>query len=155
MKAHRFSLAAAIAVLSNAGVPAHADWEATRWGMTPDEALAVLENAVSHDPTPAELYHYDGAAFAPIVKLPHEINGIEGEASLLFDSDSSLSYVLFDPADVAECEALHETLVAQLGDPDALNKEWMSVSDWVEGPDTVKLTRLASSGICNLSYAPA
>lgn len=148
-------LAAALVVLVGASLPAHADWEVTRWGMTPDEALAALENAVSHDPTPEELYLYDNVAFAPLVKLPHEINGIAGKASLLFDSDSSLSYVLFDPADVAQCEALHETLVAQLGEPDALNTEWMSVSDWVEGPDTVKLTRLASSGICNLSYAPA
>lgn len=155
MKAPRFSFAAATVVLVNAALPAHAGWEATHWGMTPDEALTVLDNAVSHDPTPEELYLQEGVTFAPLVKLPHEVNGITGEASLLFDSDSSLTYVMFSPSDVAECEALHETLVAQHGDPDALDTEWMSVSDWVTGPDTVKLTRLASAGICNLSYAPA
>ncbi|MDR7126359.1 hypothetical protein J2X53_003201 [Pseudorhodobacter sp. 4114] len=138
-----------------AALPVHAGWETTQWGMSPDEALAALESAVGHDPTPEEYYQEGGNSYAPLVTMPHGIDGIRGQVSLLFDSGNSLRSVLFNPDDIAECDALHAAITQQHGAPDAMEPGWISIADWVVGADAIKLTNMASARICNLSYAPA
>lgn len=145
--------AATLVILALAVAPAQANWEGTEWGMSPDAALAVLDGARSHAPEPAEIYEEAGAPYAPLIKLDHAVEGISGEASLLFDSEDKLHFVLFNPADIADCDALGAALTARYGEADALGAGGMSISDWTGDGNAIKLTSFASAGICNLSYS--
>lgn len=149
---YRYAIAA-IAILA-ATVPAQADWETTQWGMSPDAALAVLDGARSHDPAPSEIYEMAGIGYAPLVILPYEIDGVAGQISLLFDAGESLSFVLFAPDDLADCEALGAALTDQHGAADLLSTGAISISDWLADGDAIKLTHVQGA-VCNLSYAPA
>lgn len=144
------ALAAAFATIATT---AFADWETTRWGMSQGEVLAVLDGAVRHDPTPAEIYEHAGQSYAPLVKLSQAVEGIAGEVSLLFDSGEQLYFVLFNPADIADCDALGAALTERHGAADAIAAGGFSISDWVADGDAIKLTNAPLAGICNLSLS--
>lgn len=143
---------AAFAVLLTAG-PAVADWEATRWGMTPDEVIAALDGAQSHDFSADEIYLVGDVGYAPRVKLVHDFDGVAGEISMLFDDADTLRFVLFNPADSAACDDLANAVIARHGEGDVLEIGPFTMSDWAAEGDAITLTASEESGICNLSYS--
>lgn len=143
---------AAIALSLSVSAPAYAGWETTRWGMSPKESIAVLDGAVEHAPAGNEIYEQGGKKYAPLVKLSREIEGVPGQLSLLFDTDETLRFVMFNPADVAACDALGAALAERYGAADAVGAGAISISDWVDGAEVIKLTKVGSS-VCNLSYS--
>ncbi|MFN3500643.1 MAG: hypothetical protein ACK4ZJ_00135 [Allorhizobium sp.] len=132
--------------------PAYADWEGTKWGMSPNETLAVLNNASSHNPAPSEIFEYAGASYQPLVKLAHSTEGIEGEASLLFDTDGKLQFVVFMPGDLSQCDSLAAALRETHGAADVSGFGSTSILNWIDGENVIRLTNAAGIGICNLSY---
>jgi len=153
MKSLSVRSAAVALVLTIAIAPAHASWEGTEWGMSPAQALVVLDGASSHQPAKAEIYEDNGASYAPLVKLDHAIEGVEGTVSLLFDMDERLHFVLFNPRNVADCDALGAALTERYGAAEAAGAGSMSISDWQGDGNSIKLTSFAGAGICNLSYS--
>lgn len=143
----------AIAALALLPTPASADWETTRWGMSPSETLAALDGATSHNPAPDEIYKEAGKSYTPLVVLPVEIEGVAGRASLLFDADDRLTFVLFKPDQIADCRTLQAALTQRHGAPDTLGAGSILISDWQDNGDAVKLTSAPSAAICNLSYS--
>lgn len=144
--------AIALAILAYSVAPSHADWEGTQWGMSPGEALAVLDGAREHRPEAAEIYEFDGGRYEPLVKVGHTAGGVEGEASLLFDPDGALRFVMFSPDDVTRCDSLAAALVETYGDIEPSGFGATSIYNWVEGDNVVRLTSSAAIGICNLSF---
>ncbi len=136
-----------------ASTPVLADWETTRWGMSPDEALAVLDGAQSHDFSADEIYLVGEVGYAPRVKLAHSLDGIAGEISLLFDDAGTLRIVLFNPAEIGDCGALAAAMRARHGEGDVVAMGPFTMSDWSVDGNAVTLTASEESGICNLSYS--
>jgi hypothetical protein len=147
-----FRHAIALTALVACATPALADWEGTQWGMSPDEALAVLDGARSHSPDGSEIFQYDGSAFQPLVKLEHAIEGVPGEAALLFDADESLQFVTFSPEDLTQCDALTEALMDAYGSVESSGFGSTATYNWMDGGNVIRLTNSAEIGICNLSY---
>lgn len=143
---------AALAALLACAAPAYADWEGTQWGMSPNETLAVLKSARSHSPAPSETFLYDGASYQPLVKLAHSTEGIEGEATLLFDTDGKLQFVVFMPGDLTQCDLLAAALGERHGDTEVTGFGSTSILNWIDGNNVIRLTNAADIGICNLSY---
>lgn len=133
--------------------PVFADWETTSWGMSPDETLAALEGARSHDFTAEEIYLVGDVGYAPRVKLAHDFDGVAGEISLLFDDAETLRFVLFNPADVGDCTALADAVVARHGEAEVLEMGPFTMSDWAADGNAMTLTASEQSGVCNLSYS--
>ncbi len=131
---------------------AHADWEGTQWGMSPDETLAVLDGASPHSPAASEIFEYDGAQYNPLVKAAHVIEGVEGEASLLFDGDEALYFVVFSPNDLAQCDALTTALSTLYGDVEPTGFGTTAIYNWESGENIIRLTNSVDIGICNLSF---
>lgn len=147
--------AAALTALIAFAAPAYADWETTNWGMSPDETLAALDGASSHTPAAAELFEYAGATYAPLVTLPHAVDGIEGEATLLFDTSKALQFVVFTPGEIADCDALGAALTERYGDTDATGFGATAIYNWEDGGDIVRFTNSTDAGFCNLNYGPS
>ncbi|KKB08665.1 hypothetical protein VE26_00810 [Devosia chinhatensis] len=142
-------------MLALGAAPAQAEWEGTAWGMSPQETLAVLDTARSHKPAQSETFEYDGASYMPMVKMPYTVDGITGEAALLFDGSDSLQFVTFSPEDIGQCDALTEALKAQYGTGDESGFGATAIYNWADGDTIIRLTNSPSIGICALSYGAA
>lgn len=153
MLSRRNGLAAGIAALLLTSAPAMANWEETEWGMSPSAALAVLDSATSHTPSEAEKYDYDGTRYAPLVKQARTIEGVAGEAALLFDADEALSFVVFSPDDAAQCDALAEALLERHGPAEPTGFGATKIYNWADGGDVVRFTNSPDAGFCNLNYS--
>ena len=142
----------ALTALIACATPALASWEGTQWGMSPDEVQDVLDGARSHGPDASEIFQYDGSAYQPLVKLEHAIEGVPGEAALLFDADDSLQFVTFSPEDLTQCDALTEALKKAHGSVESSGFGSTAIYNWMDGSNVIRLTNSAEIGICNLSY---
>lgn len=149
----RNGFAAGIAFLLLASAPALANWEETEWGMSPGAALAVLDGATGHSPSEAEKYDYDGSRYSPLVKQPRTIEGVAGEATLLFDADEALSFVVFSPDDTAQCNGLGEALLERYGPAEPTGFGTTEIYNWTEEGDMVRFTNSPDAGFCNLNYS--
>jgi len=141
-----------LSALVACATPALANWEGTQWGLSPAEALEALEGASSHSPDASEIFQYDGAAYEPLVKLDHAVEGVPGEASLLFDEDESLQFVTFSPEDLTQCDALTAALTEAHGTVEPSGFGSTAIYNWMDGSTVIRLTKSADIGICNLSY---
>jgi len=120
--------------------------------MSPDEAQEVLDGSSSHSPNASEVFQYDGSAYLPLVKLEHAIQGVPGEAALLFDADESLQFVTFSPLDLTQCDALTAALMEAHGTVESSGFGSTAIYNWMDGDTVIRLTNSADIKICNLSY---
>ncbi len=131
---------------------AHAAWEKTRWGMSPQEVLSVVPNAKPHKPRASEIYEDHGAKYAPLVKTTYRLGGMETSVSLLFDNHNRLAFVLINPAAASDCMALKKHVVSAHGAGKTMGGGTFEITDWSDGDDQIKLTATSSTGVCNLSW---
>lgn len=144
---------ATMLVLGACASPAHAGWEGTRWGMSPEDALTSLDGAQRHKPQAGEVYEYDGARYAPLVKVDHQMGSVSGVASLLFDGKNALQFVTFSPAAIGQCDVLGKVLVERHGETPNTGFGKTAIYNWTEDGDTIRFTNAPDIGICNLSYS--
>lgn len=147
--------AGALVALIALAAPAHADWEGTRWGMSPGDALAALDGATAYTPAASEQFDYGGVIYSPLVKLSHAMDGIEGQINLLFDAGETLQFVVFSPADISQCDTLGAALTERYGATEPTGFGSTAIYNWESGGDIIRFTNSADAGICNLSYGPA
>lgn len=131
---------------------AHAAWEKTRWGMSPQEVVSVVPNAKPHKPRASEIYEDHGAEYAPLVKTNYRLGGIATSVSLLFDNHNRLEFVLINPAAASDCKALKKQVMSTHGAGKTMGGDTFEITDWSDGNDQIKLTATSSTGVCNLSW---
>ena len=153
MPANNRLAASAFVLLIAATSPALANWDETQWGMSPEDALAALDGATSHAPDASEIYEDNGQKYAPLVKLSRPIEGIDGQVSLLFDGSDKLHFVLFNPDDITDCDALGAALSERYGEAEKTGAGGLAISTWAGDDNAVKLTNFPAAKICNLSYS--
>ncbi len=142
-----------VTALLACATPSLAEWESTQWGMSPDEAMGVLDGATSHSPDASEIYEFQDAKYEPLVSLDHTVGGIEGQALLLFDTDHALHSVLFTPANLAQCDDLTAALIEAHGAVEATGFGSTAIYNWADGNDVIRHTNSPGIGICNLNYS--
>jgi hypothetical protein len=145
-------LAACLSLVAVPAMPAFAEWQGTQWGMSPDEALSLLDGASAHSPAASEIVQYGGVGYQPLVKLPHQANGIAGKASLLFDAQDKLQFVVFAPDDLQACDDLTAALQREYGAAEESGFGATAIYNWVDDHNVIRLTSSADIGMCNLSY---
>ena len=92
---------------------AWADWGATHWGMTLDQLLAAVPGArpLARDGTGSDVWKQQRLAASP-----WRDGDIETTADFFFDPEShTLTLVKTSPADVKQCPAYADLLVARHG----------------------------------------
>lgn len=153
MKAKAIAMLAWFVVVCGT-INAHAAWEKTRWGMSPNEVLSVVPNAKPYKPDAKEIYTDHGADYAPLVKANYRLGGIETSVSLLFDNKNQLAFVLINPAAASDCTALKGQVMSAHGAGKTMGGSTFEITDWSDGDDQIKLTATSSTGLCNLSWRP-
>ena len=134
--------AAAATVLLLTAVPAHADWQATRWGMSETEAAAAVPGSAPADPTDVQSYSnaegkvglfapYRTSEFGFRVFLRFALNG-QGLSSVLLLLDDAKDQGL----------RLRDALTDRYGEPQLRPLAAYTVLGWETERDIIRLTRM-------------
>lgn len=118
----------ALALLAATAAPAAADWQYTRWGMSPEEVVAASRGAVQLGPPPSGKT-YEG--------LTGRARGVHNEAGATFDvyfhfdAQFRLARVALERTSGTACAALHRRLLAQLGQPaKSTRQSFATIDQW-------------------------
>lgn len=117
--AHRWF---ALLTLCLAAAPAFAEWETTRWGMTPEEVIAAVPGAqaVKRKGDGQDVWDHHQLAVAPYLD-----GEFRTEALFFFQPRSRrLAFVKLELADATQCEAWEKVVIGRYGDGTRVLKDF-------------------------------
>ena len=143
-----FLAATATIALTVFSAPAYAGWENAEWGMTPEQALAVVPGL-----RPVRF----GMSLSDARKRSvrdAEFHGIAVEAEYFY-SQAGLAFIRFD-VPYERCQDLVDGLVAQHGRPaDVSDQVILKLITWVDTEAQNRMVLMHSpAGICDLRLKP-
>jgi hypothetical protein len=107
---------------------ARADWQYTRWGMTPDEVVAAA-NGAARLGAPPQGKTYEGFTGRALGR--HEADGASFDAYFHFDAAGGLAKVALERTGGAACADLHRGLGARHGRPaKSTRNAFATVEEW-------------------------
>jgi len=120
--------AVALALLA---VPASANWNTTRWGMTPEQVIAAFPGAVATEATKGS----DVKGMHQLATAPWKDGDVAMEAAFLFGADG-LAFVGLRVSDTAQCAAYKATLIVRHGAGKVMGRELGGLTfgkvEWVD-----------------------
>lgn len=130
--------------------PAAANWQYTRWGMTPDEVIAASggaatagsgERSVQGDQIKGAVGSY--------------ISGTYRFGLTFWFGESGLSTVSLGLDDDAQCLLVHRDLLARYGEPVEQSGRAVGRTMWADREGGNRVTMILTGlGFCELQYAP-
>jgi hypothetical protein len=121
-------LAGASLTLAGMTVPAAADWQYTRWGMSPEQVVAASNGAVRLGPPP-QGKTYDKLTGRALGN--HEADGATFHAFFHFDAANGLAKVALERNSGTACAALQGGLAAQYGQPvKSTRNNFATIDEW-------------------------
>lgn len=117
-----------LALLAAGAAPAAADWQYTRWGMSPEQVVAASRGAVQLGPPPSGKT-YEGLTGR--ARGVHNEAGASFDAYFHFDAEFRLARVALERTGGADCAALHNRLLADLGRPaKSTRQSFATIDQW-------------------------
>lgn len=148
-------IVAGIALILATPNPAAADWQYTKWGMTPDEVIAASNGAASEStPSPDS----EPSEIVTLASADYVASGYEFWVSFGFSADRRLSEVSLSLRDSDKCVYLADALDRRYGRPVSREGGLLTVITWHE-PDSGNSSELQVFGDdeiiwCHLVYKP-
>ena len=122
---------AALLAASAMAAPAAADWQYTRWGMSPEQVVAASRGAVQMGPPPSGKTYENLTGRARGV---HTEAGASFDAYFHFDADLRLARVALERTGGTDCATLHNRLLAELGKPaKSTRQSFATIDQWQDG----------------------
>ncbi|MDB5575300.1 MAG: hypothetical protein JWR80_476 [Bradyrhizobium sp.] len=149
-------LRASLAVVSfiasiAAGLPARADWQYAKWGMTPAEVLAASAGKASTFTSQVT------GKIAVKLKAPHNAGDYEFQALFGFDAGTDkLSSVQLILLGASKCDALRDELIVKYGSPVRVTSSSLSKDAiWLDKGDNnrVAINNIGPGTVCSLEYS--
>lgn len=154
----RISLALGMAALVLATSPALADWQYTKWGMTPEQVVAASKGAATAttDEERRQFSTTDGKSVA-LVKARYTSGSYQFDVHFLFD-DGKLSLVSLN-LDESDEGLLAGDLTAKYGPPiDHSRSDIVEVTKWQTPSEDISLLDIGDLGVTRvqgtLTYRP-
>jgi len=123
-------LAAALLAAAASAAPVRADWQYTRWGMSPDQVVAASGGAVQLGPPPSGKT-YDGLTGR--ARGVYQEGGASFDAYFHFDQANGLSKVALERTGGTACAAIHAGLVARHGQPaKSTRQSFATIDQWTD-----------------------
>ncbi len=151
MKAKSISMLALVAlVLSNA--PAFADWQYTKWGMTPDDVSEASEGTAVLPDTAIELVGSNPPVH--LLTAPYALadGSLQFQAHFFFHDSQSLEMVLLEPF-VQDCVTVYRRLEETYGHGIRHRDQIISSAKWFdrENGNVVFFAEISDTS-CSLRY---
>lgn len=126
----------------------HADWQYTRWGMSPEDVMAASAGiARANDDRGKDAT----GVFRALLKADYDALGHEFTAYFGFDANNQLVHIGLEPNDPSQCGAIRADMLSTYGPPEH-TAAWDLMKWWHE--PTGNLVLWAVYGTCSLSYSP-
>lgn len=141
--------------LASAATPAAADWNYTRWGMSPDEVLAA-NPALRAD---VDEYHSIRASLVR-VSGTHREDGRDYVVRFGFDAENRLNTVYVEPTNARDCRRVLAAIEARVGQgdrngvPDLLDSRVWQDRRAGNMINSIVIGRLRAPGSCTVRYHP-
>jgi hypothetical protein len=147
-----FVAASCLGIVSNAA-ETRADWQYTRWGMTPNEVVAASKGTVQLG-KPPEGRTYLQDSVTGLAKGTYQTDGASFAAYFHFDKSSALAKVALERTGGTACAALHGKLGERLGKPDKTIKLTYLLNDAWRDAKRGNLVRYVQVGEhpCTITY---
>lgn len=140
-----------IATIALITLPAHADWQYTRWGMTPAEVKAADSSVVINE-LPAS------PKYANRMQAPYAVSGVSFRANFLFERDTNkLSVVRLDVISGQDCPKLEAILRRTYGAPDSIDAghvENYRTMTWRDRSHFNEVDLTDGTTACSVTYNP-
>ena len=137
--------------LVTASLSAYADWQYTKWGMTPDELVAAAKNAKQ---SISKSKHPDLISRGWLFEGEYRTNIYRFKAIFIFSKNpEKLKSVSLQPSDKSQCNVLMADLIATYGPQVKHNK--LSTGDLLTWNDAVKKNEVQlviDPSICFVTY---
>jgi len=135
-------------------LPVLADWQYTRWGMTPKEVIEASGQTTAKIPNPKK---YSSKAANALLSAPFTTGRFKFVVRFLFDKKlSRLVGVHLTVLDPKLCPNLEEAMFSKYGKPDAENKtSFAAFSTWrvKEQNNSIAILTIGNNH-CKLQYSP-
>lgn len=136
--------------------PAAADWQYTKWGMTPEEVVAASAGA-ARQTTPSEDDGSDGVV--TLAMADYVASGFEFSAHFAFSrKDRRLAEITLLLDEPSQCFELKGALERRYGSPTSARGGLLAVTSWFpqSATDAVELHAFGDSEVlfCHLIYKP-
>jgi hypothetical protein len=122
------TLGPALLAASGFAAPAAADWQYTRWGMSPEQVVAASRGAVQLGPPPS------GKSYENLTGRARGVYteaGASFDAYFHFDAEARLARVALERTGGTECAPLHNRLLAELGRPATSTRQpFATIDQW-------------------------
>lgn len=152
------TMRATFAVITALGLafaaPAKADWQYTRWGMSPQEVVAASKGASRLDRAPPGHEVFDASLGA---SGGYETQGYTFRSEFYFDGAQRLKGIRLMLTDFSKCDSLLDLLLGLYGSSGGIDKfgaSWVDVSNG----NKVRLTKMGGIGTsaptCFVAYSP-
>jgi hypothetical protein len=142
------AVAAGMAVLFSSA--AHADWQFTKWGMTPEQVIAASGGQASAvSPT-------GSTAASTLARMPFASGDLQFTASFVFDPARRLNMVRLEQTK-GSGKVAYDALVAKFGEPvTGRNDAPEEIMDryWTVGDDDIEFVYLAGTYRGTIVYQP-
>jgi hypothetical protein len=142
-----------IALLSGGvAAPANADWQYTKWGMTPAEVVAASDGKAVPDEKPSTNIRGEVSK----LKAPHAAGDYEFLATFSFDKSDKLATVLLFLKGPTKCDLLRDEVISKYGSPQrSATSSLIRELSWlvVEENTKIMLSNLGSGTLCTLEYS--
>lgn len=138
--------------------PAHADWQYSRWGMTPDQVIAASKGA-ARIPTAAEAAALNGPRQTQrptLAVAEHSAAGIRLSVRFVFDN-GRLALVATEVTRPTDAEPLRQALMMQYGQPAFVSRtSFMTHLGWSdrERGNKVEFLHTRTGAGSSVAYSP-
>ena len=135
-------------------LPAKADWQYTRWGMTKEEVVSASRSTV-FAVTKSEKGNASERQY--LLASSYNTAGFSFQVQFFFNKQERLDLITLNLVPLKECESLRLKLTDIYGPPAVTNTEWVGpVSKWWDKPNANVVTLLDSKTIslCQVMYEP-
>jgi hypothetical protein len=131
---------------------AHADWQYTKWGMTPEEVVDASKGTAWPTPNPDKVPHGDTYH---LLAGTYATQDFLFEVQFDFDTAHRLSGVRLNLTDYKKCTSLYRRLTSTYGPSKQITVTISEVNKWWDhtNGNVVSLADISSSS-CSLYYSP-
>lgn len=151
------SLASAIAAVGIASLmyayPAQADWQYTKWGMTPAEVTKASGGKAGPNADTSQSTSDETAKLT----LPYVTGDLSFSAYFLFDNRTDkLTSVRLKLSDGSRCGDLYRALALKYGNPDRPSRSaLMTSAGWRDSANNTNVVFMEiGKGSCSVAYGP-
>ena len=135
-------------------MPAHADWQYTKWGMSPQQVVtASAGKAKPYPEGPKKATSANGEPLYETLFALHRSGPFSFRASFAFAERRGLTVVGLTAENPSDCIDIKNSLISKYGTP-AVDRASVGLQKWFDQPSNNIVSIITLGSFCTIQYQP-